>query len=150
MDYIRYRTPETKEVFREFCYKMQSNKTAQKYLSIYKSDWANNIRSEYYRLLQEDYRIIDKEALSNACKRLREKGINVNEDDLYVFCATNSNSEALYWGDALTRDRDLSMMYKPKPTKANPHPLPQEVPQNIAEECYGEAFECSIQEGTLQ
>ena len=141
LDYIRYRTPETKEVFREFCYKMQSNKTAQKYLSIYKSDWANNIRSEYYRLLQEDYRIIDKEALSNACKRLREKGINVNEDDLYVFCATNSNSEALYWGDALTRDRDLSMMYKPKPTKANPHPLPQEVPQNIAEECYGEAYQ---------
>ena len=141
LDYIRYRTPETKEVFREFCYKMQSNKTAQKYLSIYKSDWANNIRSEYYRLLQEDYRIIDKEALSNACKRLREKGINVNEDDLYVFCATNSNSEALYWGDTLTRDRDLSMMYKPKPTKANPHPLPQEVPQNIAEECYGEAYQ---------
>lgn len=141
LDYIRYRTPETKEVFREFCYKMQSNKTAQKYLSIYKSDWANNIRSEYYRLLQEDYRIIDKEALSNACKRLREKGINVNEDDLYVFCATNSNNEALYWGDALTRDRDLSMMYKPKPTKANPHPLPQEVPQNIAEECYGEAYQ---------
>jgi len=141
LDYIRYRTPETKEVFREFCYKMQSNKTAQKYLSIYKSDWANNIRSEYYRLLQEDYRIIDKEALSSACKRLREQGINVNEDDLFVFCATNSNSEALYWGDALTRDRDLSMMYKPKPTKANPNPLPQEVPQNIAEECYGEAYQ---------
>ena len=33
------------------------------------------------------------------------------------------------------------MMYKPKPTKANPHPLPQEVPQNIAEECYGEAYQ---------
>ena len=141
IDLVRYRTPEAKAAFREWCYKMQSNKTAQKYLSIYKSDWANNIRSEYYRLLQEDYRIIDKEALSNACKRLREKGINVNEDDLYVFCATNSNSEALYWGDALTRDRDLSMMYKPKPTKANPHPLPQEVPQNIAEECYGEAYQ---------
>ena len=141
IDLVRYRTPEAKAAFREWCYKMQSNKTAQKYLSMYKSDWANNVRSEYYRLLQEDYRIIDKEALSAACKRLREQGINVNEDDLFVFCATNSNSEALYWGDALTRDRDLSMMYKPKPTKANPHPLPQEVPQNIAEECYGEAYQ---------
>ena len=141
IDLVRYRTPEAKAAFREWCYKMQSNKTAQKYLSMYKSDWANNVRSEYYRLLQEDYRIIDKEALSAACKRLREQGINVNEDDLFVFCATNSNSEALYWGDALTRDRDLSMMYNPKPTKANPHPLPQEVPQNIAEECYGEAYQ---------
>lgn len=141
MDYVRYRTPETKAAFREWCYKMQANKTAQKQLSMYKSDWSNNVRSEYYRLLQEDYRIIDKEALSDACNRLRERGINVNEDDLYVFCATNSDSTSLYWGDTLTRDRDLSMMYKPKPTKANPKPLPKEVPQDIAEECYGKAYE---------
>lgn len=140
IDYVRYRTPETKAAFREWCYKMQANKTAQKQLSLYKSDWANNMRSEYYRLLQEDYRLIDKEALADACKRLREQGIKVSEDDMYVFCATNSNSEALYWGDALTRDRDLSMMYKPKPTKANPNPLPEEVPQSIAEDCYGKAY----------
>ena len=140
LDYIHYRTPETKEAFRKFCYKMQSNKIAQKQLSLYKSDWANNVRSEYYRMLQEDYRIVDREALKNACKRLQERGIKVNEDDLFVFCATNSDSTALFNGDALTRDRDLSMMYNPKPTKGNPRPLPREVPQDIAEECYGAAY----------
>ena len=140
IDYVRYRTPEAKEAFREWCYKMQANKTAQKQLAMYKGDWANNVRSEYYRLLQEDYRIIDKEALADACKRLREQGVKVSEDDMYVFCATNSNSDALHWGDTLTRDRDLSMMFKTKPTKTNPKPLPQEVPQNIAEECYGKAY----------
>lgn len=141
MDYIRYRTPESKAAFRKWCYKMQANKTAQKQLSMYKSNWSNNVRSEYYRMLQEDYRIIDKEALSDACQKLRKRGIMVNEDDLYVFCATNSDSTSLYWGDTMTRDRDLSMMYKPKPTKANPRPIPQEVPQDIAEESYGKAYQ---------
>lgn len=151
LDYIHYRTPETKEAFRQFCYKMQSNKIAQKQLSMYKSDWANNVRSEYYRLLQEDYRLIDKEALKDACAKLRERGVNVNEDDLFVFCATNSDSTSLHWGDAITRDRDLSMMYKNKPTKVNPHPLPSEVPQEIAEESYGKAYKkhtgMTMQEG---
>lgn len=151
IDYVRYRTPETKEAFRKFCYNMQKNKISQKQLAMYKSDWANNVRSEYYRLLQEDYRIIDKEALNNACKRLREQGVNVNEDDLFVFCATNSNAESLFDGYTLTRDRDLSMMFREKPTKGNPRPLPKEVPQNIAEECYGSAYKkrtgMTMQEG---
>ena len=140
MDYIRYRTPETKAAFYEWCYKMQSNKIAQKQLAMYRSHWSNNLRSEYYRLLQEDYRIIDKEALGNVYKRLREQGVNVSEDDIYVFCATNSNESALFWGDTLTRDRDLTIMYKPKATKANPHPVPVEVSQDIAEKCYGDAY----------
>ena len=151
IDYVRYRTPETKEAFRKFCYNMQKNKISQKQLAMYKSDWANNVRSEYYRLLQEDYRIIDKEALNNACKRLREQGVKVNEDDLFVFCATNSNAESLLDGYTLTRDRDLSMMFREKPTKGNPRPLPKEVPQNIAEECYGSAYKkrtgMTMQEG---
>lgn len=151
IDYVRYRTPETKEAFRKFCYSMQKNKISQKQLALYKSDWANNIRSEYYRLLQEDYHIIDKEALSNACKRLKEQGIKVNEDDLFVFCATNSNAESLFDGYTLTRDRDLSMMFREKPTKGNPRPLPKEVPQDIAEECYGAAYKkrtgMTMQEG---
>ena len=140
IEFRRYRTPEAEAAFRDFCYKFQSDKTMQKQLALYNGDWANNVRSEYYRTLQKDYRLIDKDALSDAAEQLRKRGINVSEDDLYVFCATNSDAASLADGFTLTRDRDLSMMYRPKPTKANPHPLPQEVPQDIAEQCYGNAY----------
>jgi len=139
-EYRRYRTPEAEAAFREWCYKFQSNKTAQKQLALYKGDWANNLRSEYYRTLQGDYAAIDREALRSAAKKLREMGEDVSEEDLFVFCATNSDAAALASGTSLTRDRDLSMLYNTKKTKANPNPVPKEVPQNIAEECYGEAY----------
>ena len=140
LEYRRYRTPETEEIFRKYCYEFQVDKTAQKQLALYKGDWADNVRSEYYRTLKKDYRLVDKDALQDAAKRLREMGENVDEEDLFVFCATNSNEVSLLDGTSLTRDRDVSLMYRPRPTKANPHPLPKEVPQNIAEECYGNAY----------
>ena len=42
-------------------------------------------------------------------------------------------------------------MFREKPTKGNPRPLPKEVPQDIAEECYGAAYKkrtgMTMQEG---
>lgn len=151
IEYRRYKTPEAKEAFRRFCYRCQGDKTMQKQLALYQGEWANNLRSEYYRILQEDYHLVDKDALREASQRLRQMGENVSEDDLEIFCATNSNKTALYDGDALTRDRDLTMLKKSKPTRGNPNPVPTEIPQDIAEECYGNAYKkrtgLSLEEG---
>ena len=140
LEYRRYRTPETEAAFRKYCYEFQMDKTAQKQLALYKGDWADNVRAEYYRTLKKDYRLVDRDALQDAAKRLREMGEDVSEEDLFVFCATNSNETSLLNGTSLTRDRDVSLMYRPKRTKANPNPLPKEVPQDIAEQCYGNAY----------
>lgn len=151
IEYRRYKTPEAKEAFRQFCYRCQGDKTMQKQLALYQGEWANNLRSEYNRILKEDYRFIDKQAKSDAVRRLREMGKNVSEDDLEIFCATNSDAAALADGYALTRDRDLTFLEKTKPTKGNPNPVPKEIPQDIAEECYGNAYKkrtgLSLEEG---
>lgn len=139
-DYRRYKTPEAEATFKRYLYEIQADKTAQKQLALYNGDWAQNLRSEYYRVMKDDYYHIDKDAVKNAVKRLREMGEDVSEDDLFVFNATNSNQEALESGLAITRDRDSTIMRTRKPTKANPHPLPEEIPQDIAEAAYGEAY----------
>lgn len=150
-DYRNYRTPETKKAFEEACYSIQKNKIAQRQLELYKSPYANNMRSEYYRTLKGDYNLVDMDAKQIVVDKLRKNGVKVDEDDIIIFCATNSNEAKLLDGDTITRDRDVTILFKRARTERNPYPLPEEVPQEIAESAYGAAYKkrtgLSLKEG---
>lgn len=136
----RYRTPEAEEAFRRLAYEIQTDKIAQKQLILYNGEWATNIRSGYYKILKKDYDIIDIKARKNVVEKLRGMGEMIDEDDVIIYGATNSNREALENGLAGTRDRDVSILVKKKPTRSNPHPVPEDIPQELAEESYAEAY----------
>ena len=161
-DYRYYRTPEAEMNFKRMCYEIQTDKIAQKQLALYKSDYAGNVRSEYYRTLSNDYTHIDRDARRYVAQELQAKGYNVHEEDISIFCATNSNKTKLMDGDAITRDRDVTILVKRKPTKDMPNPIPEEISQDIAEKAYARAYtertgltmskgdQCVVQPGSLE
>ena len=140
LEYRRYRTPEAEAAFREVAALVRGEGVAQKQLALYNGTYSYNLRSEYYRTLQADYRLVDQKTIKKITEKMREMGENIDEEDLIIHCATNSNKDALESGIDLTRDRDVTVLRKKKPTKANPDPIPEEIPQDIAEEAYGEAY----------
>ncbi len=140
LEYRRYRTPEAEAAFKKLAYEIQADKVAQKQLALYNGTYSYNLRSEYYRTLQADYRIVDQKTIKKITEKMRDMGENIDEEDLIIHCATNSNKDALESGIDLTRDRDVTVLRRKKPTKANPDPIPEEIPQDIAEDAYNEAY----------
>ena len=137
----RYKTPEAEEAFRRLAYEIQTDKIAQKQLALYNGEWATNVRSGYYKILKKDYDLIDLKTKQNVVEKLRGMGEVVDEDDVFIYGATNSNREALENGLSLTRDRDVSISVRKRPTKSNPHPVPEDISQELAEESYGQAYQ---------
>lgn len=136
----RYKTPEAEEAFRRLAYEIQTDKIAQKQLALYNGEWATNVRSGFYKTLKKDYDIIDIKTKQYVVDKMREAGRMIDEDDVIIYGATNSNREALENGISFTRDRDVSVLVKEKPTKSNPNPIPEDISQEIAEDCYGKAY----------
>lgn len=130
-----WKSAETEAAFAEAVYEVQVDKLAQKQLDMYNGTYAYNIRSKYYQKLTADYAKVDKLTKQKVAAKL-----GVSEDDIEIFCASNSDSRRQFNGETITRDRDVTVAVKGKPTRNDPNPLSHDVSQDVAESAYNSSF----------